>query len=254
MSEDEVPMVPAERLAKPSLPRRFYEHASVGPHENGFAVLLDGRPVKTPARNPLAVPRRDIAEAMAAEWEAQSGEIDPASMPLTRLVNSAIDRVAGETATAVRDDIVRHAGGDLIFYRAERPQSLIDAENRLWSPILAGAEKALGVRFVLAEGIVHVEQDRKALDAVERALSPYDALSLTALHSMTTLTGSALIALAVARGDLSAETAWEAAHADEDWQMSQWGRDEAALEARAKRWREMQAAALVLGASRNEAG
>ena len=215
---------------------------------SGFAVLLDGRAVKTPARNPLAVPRRDVAEALAAEWEAQSDEIDPATMPLTRLVNSAIDRVAGETATAVRDDIVKHAAGDQLFYRAERPQSLIDAENRLWSPILAAAEKALGVRFMLAEGIVHVEQDPKALEAVARALEPYDALSLAALHSMTTLTGSALIALAVARGDLSAEEAWEAAHADEDWQMSQWGRDETALEARANRWREMQAAALVLGA------
>ncbi len=134
--------------------------------------------------------------------------------------------------------------GDQLFYRAEGPQSLIDAENRLWSPILAAAEKALGVRFMLAEGIVHVEQDRKALEAVARALEPYDALSLAALHSMTTLTGSALIALAVARGDLSAEKAWEAAHADEDWQMSQWGRDQTALEARASRWREMQAAAL----------
>lgn len=248
MSEDEIPMVPAER-AKPTLPQRFYEHASVGPHDGGFVVLLDGRAVKTPARNPLAVPHRDVAAAMAAEWEAQSGAIDPASMPLTRLVNSAIDRVAGETATAVRDDIVKHAGGDLLFYRAERPQSLIDAEDRQWSPILAATEKALGVRFMLAEGIVHVEQDRKALDAVARALAPYDALSLAALHSMTTLTGSALIALGVARGELSAEAAWEAAHVDEDWQMSQWGRDEPALEARANRWREMQAAALVLGAA-----
>jgi chaperone required for assembly of F1-ATPase len=250
MSEDEIPMVPAERLKKPALTRRFYERASVGPHDKGFAVLLDGRPVKTPARNPLAVPRREIAEAMAAEWEAQAGEIDPSAMPLTRLVNSAIDRVAGETATAVRDDIVKHAAGDLLFYRAESPQSLIDAENRLWSPILAAMEKGLGVRFMLAEGIVHVEQDPKAIEAFARALEPYDALSLAALHSMTTLTGSALIALAVARGDLTAEAAWEAAHADEDWQMSQWGRDETALEARQRRWREMQAAALVLGAGR----
>jgi chaperone required for assembly of F1-ATPase len=248
MSEDEMPMVPAERRAKPTLPRRFYEHASVGPHEAGFAVLLDGRAVKTPARNPLAVPRRDIAEALAAEWEAQSGEIDPASMPLTRLMNSAIDRVAGETATAVRDDIVNHAGSDMLFYRAEGPQSLIDAENRLWTPILAAAEKTLGVRFVLAAGIVHVQQDRKTLDAIARAVAPYDALSLAALHSMTTLTGSALIALAVARGDLTAEEAWVAAHADEDWQMTHWGRDEAALAGRANRWGEMQAAALVLGA------
>ncbi len=109
------------------------------------------------------------------------------------------------------------------------------------------AEKALGVRFVLAEGIAHVAQGTAALAAIAQAIAKYDPLALAALHSMTTLTGSALIALAVARGDLTAAAAWEAAHADEDWQMTQWGRDEAALTERAERWREMEAAALLLG-------
>lgn len=249
MSDEETPMGAAQRLAKPARPRRFYDEAFVGRHEGAYAVHLDGRVARTPAKNPLAVGRRDVAEALAAEWQAQTGEIDPSSMPLTRLVNSAIDRVAGEMP-AVREDIVRHAGNDLLFYRAEGPQSLVDAENRLWRPILAASERALGVRFVLAEGIVHVEQDPAVPAAVARAIARYDALELAALHSMTTLTGSALIALAVARGELTAEEAWEAAHADEDWQMAQWGRDHAALSERVGRWREMQAAALVLGVYR----
>lgn len=246
MSDEETPMGAAQRLARPVRPRRFYDEAFVGRHEGAHAVHLDGRVARTPAKNALAVSRRDVAEALAAEWQAQTGEIDPSSMPLTRLVNSAIDRVAGEMP-AVRADIVKHAGNDLLFYRAEGPQSLVDAENRLWRPILAASERALGVRFVLAEGIVHVEQDPAVLAAVARAIARYDALELAALHSMTTLTGSALIALAVARGELTAEEAWEAAHADEDWQMAQWGRDHAALAERVARWREMQAAALVLG-------
>jgi len=246
MSDDTNPMDKAQQLARPPLPRRFYEHATTGPHEAGFAVLLDGRVARTPARKALAVPRRDIAEAMAAEWEAQSGEIDPATMPLTRLVNSALDRVSGEMA-AVRNDIGKHAASDMTFYRAEGPQSLIDAEERLWSPILAAAERALGVRFVLAQGIVHVAQDPAVAAAVGRAVAPFDALRLAALHSMTTLTGSALIALAVARGELTPAEAWTAAHAGEDWQMAHWGRDDAALAERAERWREMEAAALVLG-------
>jgi chaperone required for assembly of F1-ATPase len=241
MSEDETPMGAAQRLARPALPRRFYSQVSVEPQDGGFGVLLDGRTIRTPAKRPLVVPRRDVADAMAAEWEAQGEEIDPASMPLTRLVNSAIDRVSAEMA-AVRDDIVKHAGSDLICYRAEGPQPLVEVEERLWSPILAAAERALGVRFVLAGGIVHVGQEPRTLAAVGEALAPYDALSLAAIHSMTTLTGSALIALGVARGELSAEDAWLAAHADEDWQMSQWGADELALEARANRWRDMQAA------------
>ncbi|HET7715367.1 MAG TPA: ATP12 family protein [Bauldia sp.] len=245
------PMSKAQQLARPVLPRRFYQQASVGPHEGGYAVLLDGRVAKTPARKPLVVSRRDVAEALAAEWEAQSGEIHPATMPLTRLVNSAIDRVTGEMA-AVRDDIVKHAASDMLFYRAEGPQSLIDIENRLWTPILTASERALGIRFVLSEGIVHVSQDPAVLAAVARAVEPFDALSLAALHSVTTLTGSALIALAVARGDLTVAEAWEAAHADEDWQMSHWGRDDMALSERADRWREMEAAAFVLGVARSE--
>ena len=247
MSDDGNPMATAQRLARPPLPRRFYREATAGPHEAGFAVLLDGRTAKTPAKRPLAVPSADLAAALAAEWEQQRDIIDPGTMPVTRLVNAAIDRVAVEI-DRVRDDIVQHAGSDMILYRAEGPTPLLEVEERLWGPILAGAEKALGVRFVLAAGVVHVEQDPAVFEAVERAVRPLGPLAVAALHSMTTLTGSALIALAVARGEVTAEEAWAAAHADEDWQMSQWGLDEAALAERTGRWREMAAAVLVFRA------
>ena len=250
MSENETAMGAAQRLAKPVLPKRFYKVATAAPHEAGHVVQLDGRVTRTPARNYLAVPQPALAEALAAEWNAQTAEIDPGRMPLTRLVNSAIDRVSAEMA-AVRGDIVKHAGSDMILYRAEGPQSLIDTEARLWGPILKASETALGVRFTLAEGIVHVDQNPASLAAVDRALAGFDALGLAALHSMTTLTGSALIALAFARGEIAAEEAWIAAHADEDWQADRWGRDEEAAAARERRWQDMQAAALVLEALRN---
>lgn len=250
MSDDGNPMATAQRLARSPLPRRFYTQATSGSHEAGFALLLDGRVAKTPAKRPLAVPSARLAEALAAEWQAQGDVIDPATMPVTRLVNAAIDRVANEIGP-VRDDIVQHAGSDMILYRAKGPAPLLEVEERLWGPILSGAEKALGVRFVLAAGVVHVEQDPSVHEAVARAVQPYGPLAIAALHSMTTLTGSALIALAVARGEITAEAAWAAAHADEDWQMSQWGADEAALAERAGRWRDMEAAVLVLQAGTN---
>ena len=141
-------------------------------------------------------PSARIAEALAAEWEAQGERIDPATMPLTRIVNAAIDRVAGEMA-AVRADIVKYAGSDLICYRAEGPQSLIEAQDAAWAPLIAWAREALGARFVLAGGVVHVAQDAASLAAIDAALAPLDALRLAALHTATTLTGSAVIALAL---------------------------------------------------------
>ncbi len=249
MSEDRTATDTAQQLARPALPKRFYKAATAAPQEDGFAVLLDGRPTRTPARKHLAVPQQALAEALAAEWNAQVEEIDPGRMPLTRLVNSAIDRVSAEMA-AVREDIVNHAGSDLLLYRAEGPESLIAAEEALWGPILAASEAALGSRFVLAEGIVYVPQAPETLAAVRDALAGYDALGLAALHSMTTLTGSALIALAFARGEITAEAAWAAAHADEDWQASRWGRDEEAAAHRERRWEDMRAAARVIDSQR----
>jgi chaperone required for assembly of F1-ATPase len=241
--------LPGKPASAPSarFPRRFYKEASIGRHAAGFAILLDGRVAKTPAGNPLVVASEQVALALAAEWASQGERLDPAAMPLTRIVNSAIDGVSREM-DAVRADIVRHAGSDLVCYRAEGPEGLVATQEAAWAPLLAFAREVLGARFVLAEGVMHVEQSPEALAAVGRALQGYGALSLAAIHTVTTLTGSAVIALAAAGRRIGAEQAWAAAHVDEDWQMSQWGKDEQALRRRALRWREMEAATKILAA------
>jgi chaperone required for assembly of F1-ATPase len=239
------PVRTSQRMARQELPKRFYKAAAAMPIDNGYAVGLDGKGVRTPAGKPLAVPSLAVAAAMAAEWEAQGERIDPGSMPLTRLINAALDRVTGEMA-AVRADIVAYAGNDLICYRAEGPKSLVEAQNVAWNPLVLWAKDALGARLILVEGVIHAPQDPAALEAVARAVEPYDALRLAALHTATTLSGSAIIALAVAHRRLGLAGAWAAAHVDEDWQMGHWGRDEVAMARRAGRFAEFEAAGLVL--------
>jgi chaperone required for assembly of F1-ATPase len=234
------------REARP-LPRRFHKEVGVaaGPGGEGFAILLDGKAVRTPAKAVLAVPTRALAEALAAEWEAQGQHIDPATMPLTRLVNSGLDGVRGREAE-VRADMVSYAASDLLCYRACEPEALARRQAEHWDPVLAWSREVLGASFTVADGITPVEQPQAAKTAVARALAGYDAFALTALHVMTTLTGSALLALAHARGRLGAEEAWAAAHVDEDWQIGRWGEDAEAATRRQRRWLEMQAASRLL--------
>jgi len=238
------PIEAARRGARPPLRRRFYRHAAVARDGGDYAVRLDDKPVRTPAGGALAAPSRALAEALAAEWEAQRDVIDPAAMPLTRLANVIIDGVA-ERAEPVAAEVGRYLGSDLLCYRAGGPQKLVERQGRHWDPVLAWARDALGARLVLAEGVVHVAQPEPAL-AAARAAIPRDAWRLGAVHSITTLTGSALLALALANGRLGADEAWAAAHVDEDWNMEQWGRDEIALARRAFRYAELQAAVTVL--------
>jgi chaperone required for assembly of F1-ATPase len=166
-------------------------------------------------------------------------------MPLTRLVNSAIDGVTGRKPD-VRADIAKYAASDLLCYRAEGPVELVRRQAQAWDPVLAWAREALGAHLVLGQGIVPVSQPQAASAAIERALAGLDGLSLAAHHVMTTLTGSALLAIAHARGLLTAEEAWAAAHVDEDWQVSQWGEDAEAKARRDRRWAEMQSASRLL--------
>lgn len=224
---------------------RFYKEASVVPARGGFAVGLDGRVAKTPAGKPLSVASETLAKALAGEWHKQGDHIDPSRMPLTRIVNAALDRVGDEMA-AVRADIVAYAGNDLLSYRAEGPQSLVESQDKSWSPLLSWAENALGARLVVARGVMHVAQDKGAIAAIEAEVDRFDVVQLAALHTITTLTGSAIIAIAVARGRLAVAEAWAAAHVDEDWQMSQWGVDTMAMQRRESRFAEMQAAAFIL--------
>lgn len=248
MDEDTASRKPqgeAQRSAPSDSLKRFYKTVTITEREAAFAVLLDGREVRTPGRNRVAVRDVTVAEALRREWDAQETHIQPHRMPLTRIVNTALDRVADQTE-AVRADIVRFADSDLVLYRAEGPPDLIAEEDAAWDPLLAWAAADLGASLQPLTGIVYVAQDAEALAAIAEALAPFDALELTALHTVTTLTGSAVIALAVALGRMSPTEAWTAAHVDEDWQMRQWSRDAAALEMRAVRWLEMEAAALVL--------
>lgn len=252
------PKLPGKEAAARALRKRFYKAVTVAPLSFGvptatkgegtpqaFRILLDGKPVRTPAKAELALPTRALADAVAAEWEAQRAHIDPLTMPLTRLVNSALDGVCGREAE-VRADIVKYAAADLLCHRAPGPEALVRRQAELWDPILAWSRQALGVRFAVAEGIMPLEQPREAQAATAAALAGFDAFALAALHVITTLTGSVLLALAHARGHLSAEAAWAAAHVDEDFQISQWGEDAEAMARRERRWGEMAAASRLL--------
>ena len=241
------PVQAARRAVRPHLRRRFYQRAEVEDADGEFRIVLDGRPVKTPARRTLAAPTRALAQALAAEWEAQRDVIDPAKMPLTRLANTIIDGVTDATS-AVADEVKRYLACDLMFYRAPGPAGLVAWQAEAWDPVLAWMRETLGARFVLAEGIAFVAQPAQSLAAASSAI-PTDPWRLGAMHAVTTLTGSALIAIALARGALSVDAAWAAAHVDEDWNMKFWGRDALALERRAARFSEMQAAATVLEAA-----
>ncbi|HUO54834.1 MAG TPA: ATP12 family protein [Rhodoblastus sp.] len=240
------PVKAAQRDMKRPLPKRFYKEVAIAPEGEGFVLTLDGKPVRTPARAPLVAPTRALAEALAGEWRRQGETIDPGDMPLTRMVNTALDGVSREMA-ATAAEIVKFAGSDLVCYRAGEPESLVAAQDSAWSPVLDHFRDAHGARFVCVEGVIFVDQPSESLANVERLVADEaaradGALRLTALHVMTSLTGSVLIALALAQGALGFDAAWDAAHVDEDFEMRLWGADEEAMARRAVRLSEMRAA------------
>jgi chaperone required for assembly of F1-ATPase len=240
------PVEAARRGAGPEKRHRFYDTVSSAAVAGGggFEVLLDGKPARTPVGRILAAPSAPLAQAIAVEWQAQGEAINPASMPLTRLANSIIDGVS-DRADAVAAEVKKYLASDLICYRAASPQKLVERQAQHWDPIVTWAEGALGARFLVTDGVVHMAQPDAALAAAGAAV-PRDAWRLGAVHAATTLAGSALIALALADGRLSTDEAWAAAHVDEDWNIAQWGEDELAKERRAFRFAEFAAAAMVL--------
>lgn len=250
MPSDPDPVRRAQIAMKKPLPKRFYKQVSIGETASGFAILLDGKTVKTPAHNALSVPGHATAKLLREEWDAQIEVIDPARMPFTRIINTAIDGVAKDSK-AVFDDIVRFSGSDLLCYRADSPQNLVDRQAKIWDPTIEWAARTLGARFILAEGVIFHEQPAEAIRAFAAALQPYDdPISLTCLHMITTLTGSALLALAFAESRLDKEQVWAAAHVDEDFNIEQWGTDEeAALRAKLRRG-EMSAVSTVFRSNR----
>jgi chaperone required for assembly of F1-ATPase len=243
------PLDPEEAVRKSSrMPqrKRFYAAVDVAAVADGFAVTLDGKPVLTPSRKALVVPARQIAEAMAAEWAAQQDVINPVTMSLTRLANSVIDAVV-DRIDAVAGDAAKYLETDLLFYRAGHPEALVEREGQHWDPVLSWAATTLGAHFILAQGIMHVHQPAQAI-AVARAALPDDAWSIAAVHILTTLTGSALLALALFHRVLTPDEVWRAAHVDEDWNSEQWGTDAEVEARRAARLVDFRAAAQVLEA------
>ncbi|MEO9873200.1 MAG: ATP12 family protein [Anderseniella sp.] len=217
-----------------NLPKRFYKQVAVGESDTGFEIQLDGRTVKTPLKRAFAVPSRDMAQAIATEWDAQETHIDPSTMIVTRLANTAVDRVRGDEQRIV-DELRDFAGSDLVCYRAGTPDPLVGRQSLHWDPVLDWVKATHNVQFLCVEGIVHHTQPDTALAAICEALTAEDEFRLTAIHNVTTLTGSTLIAMMTAAGALTGEDAWAAAHADEDWQIEQWGGDEEAEARRAVR-------------------
>lgn len=249
MLSDPDPVRRAQIQMHKPLPRRFYTDVTVGQADGGFELLLDGKPVKTPAKAKILVSTKATAELLAAEWDAQKEVINPVLMPVTRLINTAIDGIASDM-DAVHNDIIRFAGTDFLCYRAEGPSELVAMQSEKWDPVMTWAVKDVGARFILAGGVIHQEQPKSAIDAFDARLAKHkDPLKLACLHTITTLTGSAILALAFAEKHLTVDTVWTLAHVDEDWQITQWGSDLEAEDRRAKRWVDMQAAAAVFESS-----
>jgi chaperone required for assembly of F1-ATPase len=248
LAEGEGPMQRAQRAMRPPLPKRFHKEAKAVERDGAWVLELDGKTARTPAKNLLAAPNRAIGDALAAEWNALGEFVDPAQMPLTRLLNVAIDRVAVESE-AVAADIAKYAGSDLVCYRAAEPEGLVEAQTAAWDPVLDWARDALGARFSLSEGVRHVAQPEASLAAVraevDRVPRPF---GLAALATVTALTGSVLIALMLARGAIAPDAAWDAAHVDETWNAQTWGEDTDAKKRLASRRLEFDAAVRVLGA------
>ena len=209
--------------------RRFWKVASVVPAEGGFAVHLDARPVRTPLKAPLVLPTRALAEAVAAEWDAQVSKVNPETMPFTRTANSAIDKVAPQF-DAVAAMLAEYGGSDLLCYRAEGPDDLVARQAKAWDPILVWARGTFGADLVVTSGVMHVAQAPESLVALHRKLGEMTAFQLSAFHDLVALSGSLLLALAVTERRLTAEEAWTLSRIDEDWQISLWGEDEEAAE------------------------
>ena len=223
----------AQHLNKVELPKRFYKNVDVARLDEGYAVTLDGRQVRTPGKKiAIAVPTLSIAQTMAAEWAAQGEFIDPATMPMVRLINSAVESGA-EMIPAFRAEIIKFAGNDLLLYRADAPQELVSEQERVWDDALVKLARKFDVAFQPTIGIIHQPQPARTLEKLDRALEGLDLFSLTALVSITGLTGSGLLAIAILRGLLSADDVWTAAHVDEDHQIRLWGEDEEAMARRA---------------------
>jgi chaperone required for assembly of F1-ATPase len=207
--------------------KRFWKAATAEACDNGFTVRLDARPVKTPAKQALLLPTLDMAQAVAAEWDAQQGLIRPEVMPLTRAANSAIDKVAPQLA-AVVDEIANYGTTDLLCYRATDPQPLIDRQAAEWNPLLDWAHETLAAPLVVTQGVIPVPQPADSLGRLRAHVATHTAFQLAALHDLVAISGSLILGLAVSRQRLTGAAAFDLSRIDEAWQTELWGTDETA--------------------------
>lgn len=225
--------------------KRFWKDVTVEPDEGGWAILLDSRPVRTPARAPLVLPTAALAKAVADEWRSIEGDVEPRAMPLTGLANAAIDRVSPERE-AFALGLARYAEADLACYRAEGPRGLVERQEESWDALLAWARRRYDVDFATTSGIVHVEQPQATVERLSHALAALDAFHLAGLSPLVTIGGSLVAALAVLEKAMPAERVWDAVTVDERWQLEQWGADSEAEKALDNRRGDFMAAAHFL--------
>lgn len=242
------PVRSARAGLKTALPKRFYTGVSTETRGLEHVLLLDGRPAKTRGRMLLGVANVEIARLLAIEWAAQVEFIDPSTMPVTRILHAAIDHVAG-ARNEVAADILKYAGSDLVCYRAGEPEALASLQMKHWDPVLAHVRAVYGARFVLTEGVMFVAQPPDAIEALRTRVEDIaDAAALAALHVLTTISGSALIAIAVADGILDAAGGFDAGEVDADYEAGIWGLDEEAAQRRSNRLADFRAASTILAA------
>ena len=230
--------------------KRFWKSVAVVSTVAGWEIRLDERPVRTPGRAPLAAPSAALADAMADEWRAVADDIDPRAMPLTGLANAAIDRIAPDPATFAAG-LATYGESDLLCYRSEHPEPLRKRQDRIWDAPLEWARRRYDVHFEIVTGIIHRDQPPATLARLADAIAAQDAFALAALNQVVTITGSLVLALGLAEGAMDAETVWEAAMLDEDWQIEKWGEDMFATQARAVRLADYDAAVRFLALSRS---
>ena len=209
--------------------KRFWKDVTVNELAEGFSVQLDSRVVKTPLKRVLMVPTTGLAEAIAAEWHSVEEEIDPSRMPFTRSANAAIDKVADQF-DEVAALLSAYGDSDLLCYRADGPEGLVDRQAENWDPILAWASQVLGTKLETRVGIMHRAQDAGALEKLDEAVKKHSTFELTAFHDLVSLSGSLILAFAVIHGRILPEQAWGLSRIDEEWQIEQWGEDEEAQE------------------------
>lgn len=229
--------------------KRFYTDVAVVPSDGGWTIQLDGRPVRTPARAPLALPTPTLAEAVAAEWRRQGETVDPATMPMTGLANAALDHVAPNPADFAAG-VARYAQSDLLCYRADGPEALVARQAAAWNPLLDWARARYDVAFAVTQGIIPVPQPEETLARLGAAVAALDPFRLTGMSTLVTLSGSLVCGLAVVEGGHDPVAVWQAAEIDEAWQVEQWGEDAEAAARSARRAAEFATAADFIALSR----